>query len=215
MGGSVTMKEAFRKLPEEKRARVVDAALREFGRHGYDSASLDRLVRAAGISKGGLYEYIGSKQDLFVYLAEHSYDALYRFISDHIGGESGLPADLVERVALVSRVAVDFYLKHPEIIGFISRSSDTNDLHLKRRIQEIFENHYDGIFGDADWSVLEFDRERVLGLLKWLLVRTRNSFLRSRKALRNKALCKAAYLEEWDFHLRILRRGIYKEGLGR
>ncbi len=205
------MKEAFFKLPEEKRERIIQAAIAEFSRQGYESGALDRVVQHAGISKGGLYEYIASKQEFFLFLVEHCYDALYRFITDQLEDGGRLPPDIIDRTALVSRIAVDFYVRHPLHIAFINRAPDVNDPRLKKRVRQIFEAHYDAVFASADWSVVAFDRERVLGLLKWLLVRTRNSFLQSRTALRNNNRSKTAYLEEWDFHLQILRKGIYKE----
>ena len=203
------MKGSFQNVAPEKRQRIIDAAIHEFGRHGYESGSLDKIVLRAGISKGGLYEYIESKQDLFLFLAEYSYDSLYTYIKEQLAPGTGLPPDIIDRIALVSRVAVDFYVKHPHIISFITKTSDINDVRLKQRVQGVFKNHFDELFGDSDWSDVAFDREKVLGLLKWLLVRTRNSFLRSLTVLRNKNLSKTAYLEDWDFHLRILRKGIY------
>lgn len=205
------MKNSFFNLAEEKRERIISAALFEFSRHGYESGSLDRIVRRAAISKGGLYEYISSKQNLFLYLAEHSYDRLYDFITSHLEPGAALPADLIDRIALVSRVAVDFYAKHPDIISFITVAGESNDLRMKEQVQTTFDSHFDALFGDSDWSNIAFDRDRVLELLKWLLVKTRKGFLKSLPVLRNKALSKTAYLEDWDFHLRILRRGIYKE----
>ncbi len=203
------MKVSFQNVAPEKRQRIIDAAIHEFGRHGYEAGSLDKIVLRAGISKGGLYEYIESKQGLFLFLAEYSYDSLYTYIKEQLAPGTGLPPDIIDRIGLVSRVAVDFYVKHPPIISFITKTSDINDMRLKQRVQEVFENHFDELFGDSDWSAVAFEREKVLGLLKWLLVRTRNSFLRSLAVLRNKNLSKTAYLEDWDFHLQILRKGIY------
>ena len=62
------MKDTFHNLSEEKRERIIRAALGEFAASGYEKATLDGVVQAAGISKGGLYEYISSKEDLFRYL---------------------------------------------------------------------------------------------------------------------------------------------------
>ena len=61
------MKHAFFQLFPEKQKAVLTAALNEFGTHDFDDASLDRVVASAGISKGGLYEYISSKEELYLY----------------------------------------------------------------------------------------------------------------------------------------------------
>jgi len=44
---------------------MVAAARRVFGERGYESASMDDIAAAAGISKPMLYAYFGSKEDLF------------------------------------------------------------------------------------------------------------------------------------------------------
>ncbi len=47
-------------MEEEKRERVIDAALKEFSK-GYMAANTDVIVKAAGISKGLVFHYFGSK----------------------------------------------------------------------------------------------------------------------------------------------------------
>ncbi len=45
----------FYKLPEEKRERILEAAAKEFVAHGFEGASLNQILTAAGISKGAAY----------------------------------------------------------------------------------------------------------------------------------------------------------------
>ncbi|MDF1537084.1 MAG: TetR/AcrR family transcriptional regulator [bacterium] len=58
----------YEKLEPGTRQRIFDAALKEFGRFGYRSASMNRLVEGAGISKGALFKYFGTKSGLFGYV---------------------------------------------------------------------------------------------------------------------------------------------------
>jgi AcrR family transcriptional regulator len=55
----------FKKLPVKKRERILEAAAKEFAAHGYDGASLNRILADAGISKGAAYYYFDDKADLF------------------------------------------------------------------------------------------------------------------------------------------------------
>jgi AcrR family transcriptional regulator len=55
----------FEKLPEDQKAHLLDAATREFSEHGYEDASLNRIVEAAGISKGTVYYYFSDRDDLY------------------------------------------------------------------------------------------------------------------------------------------------------
>ena len=59
----------------------MDAATAEFVEKGYDEASVNQIIAAAGISKGSFYYYFEDKTDLFVaVLREHmSFDDLLDF----------------------------------------------------------------------------------------------------------------------------------------
>ncbi|MBR3569954.1 MAG: helix-turn-helix transcriptional regulator, partial [Oscillibacter sp.] len=58
-------KETFLRLPEEKRARIVNAAWDEFAAVPFADASINRVIRAAGIPRGSFYQYFEDKNDLF------------------------------------------------------------------------------------------------------------------------------------------------------
>lgn len=60
----------FAKLPAAQQQAIVQAALDEFAAHGFHDASLNRVIEAAGISKGSLYYYFDGKEDLFAYVAQ-------------------------------------------------------------------------------------------------------------------------------------------------
>ena len=59
-------KESFQKISEEKRQRILDAAIIEFSEHGFDSANINNIARKANISVGSLYKYFDNKEDLFL-----------------------------------------------------------------------------------------------------------------------------------------------------
>lgn len=52
----------------EKRRQVLAGAREVFLARGFDAASMGDIARTAGVSKGTLYVYFGSKQDLFAAL---------------------------------------------------------------------------------------------------------------------------------------------------
>lgn len=52
-------------LSPERRARIIAGAAEIFTRDGYEGASVADIARAAGVSKGTLYNYYPSKQALF------------------------------------------------------------------------------------------------------------------------------------------------------
>jgi AcrR family transcriptional regulator len=56
---------------DEKARQILDGARRIFLRDGFDGASMNDIVRAAGVSKGTLYVYFPSKEELFAALIRH------------------------------------------------------------------------------------------------------------------------------------------------
>ncbi len=54
----------FQNAPEELRNGILTAATKEFGRRGYEGASLNRIIATAGLSKGSFYYYFDDKADL-------------------------------------------------------------------------------------------------------------------------------------------------------
>lgn len=57
-------KEDFEKIRREKRALIIDAAVKLFSENGFHATTIDMISRKAGISKGLLYNYFKSKEDL-------------------------------------------------------------------------------------------------------------------------------------------------------
>lgn len=60
--------ERFEKLDEKKRQRILDAARQEFARVPYEAASINQIIRNAGISRGSFYTYFEDKRDLLCYI---------------------------------------------------------------------------------------------------------------------------------------------------
>src|SRR5689334_14640744 len=60
----------FERASPEKREALLDSAAAEFAEHGYDGASINRILLAAGFSKGAFYYYFDDKPDLAVAVIE-------------------------------------------------------------------------------------------------------------------------------------------------
>jgi AcrR family transcriptional regulator len=66
----------FENLAPEKRKRLLVAAANEFASHGFEGASLNRILDSAGLSKGALYYYFDDKADLFATVVEQAWASL-------------------------------------------------------------------------------------------------------------------------------------------
>ena len=68
--------ERYYRLPPARRAALLDAARSEFAEHGFERASYNRSIAAAGVSKGAMYYYFADKEDLFGEVIDHLLDEL-------------------------------------------------------------------------------------------------------------------------------------------
>ena len=83
-------RETFRRLPEEKRTRFLEAAWNEFNRVSIEEASINQIVQKAGVPRGSFYQYFADKGDLFTYLMESvgaHYISEYRKIIQQAEGD--------------------------------------------------------------------------------------------------------------------------------
>ena len=53
----------------ERREQILAGARRCFAEHGYEGATVVRLEKTTGLSRGAIFNYFGSKEELFVELA--------------------------------------------------------------------------------------------------------------------------------------------------
>ncbi len=205
------MKDTFLRLSDEKREKIIQACIDEFGSRGYENSSTDRIIRKAGISKGGLYEYISSKRELFLYIVEYSYKALYDYLREQvrIRGEL-LPPDILERFRLIASLAFEFYQAHPRFISLITKTHQLSDPDLIREVEACFRREFLDIFGGCSMDGIAYSREKVLELLTWLLLKTRYEFLSDRERGIDGAVLRENYMGNWDFYISVLNRGIYK-----
>ncbi|MBU5437278.1 TetR/AcrR family transcriptional regulator [Tissierella sp. MSJ-40] len=55
---------------EIKKKKILQYAFDLFAEKGYSETSMDDIVRATGISKGGIYYYFNSKEEIFLEIAK-------------------------------------------------------------------------------------------------------------------------------------------------
>lgn len=63
----------FQNLKEDKKNRIIDAALVEFSIRPFNEASITNIVKNADISRGSFYQYFGNKENIYKYLVNFLY----------------------------------------------------------------------------------------------------------------------------------------------
>ncbi|GLB27221.1 hypothetical protein LXJ15735_34620 [Lacrimispora xylanolytica] len=62
--------ERFYNLPKEKKEIIKQAAMAEFVRVPFEKASINKIIKEAGISRGSFYTYFEDKHDILAYIFE-------------------------------------------------------------------------------------------------------------------------------------------------
>lgn len=73
--------EQFEKIKDEKKNRIIGAALSEFSFMGYSAANINVIAKKAGISIGSMYQYFASKENLFLTVMDEAYRVIERAIA--------------------------------------------------------------------------------------------------------------------------------------
>jgi AcrR family transcriptional regulator len=74
----------FEEIREEKKALIMDVALEHFSGVGFQATTINHIARHAGISKGLMYNYFKSKEDLLAAIINRSLNDIYlNFNPDH------------------------------------------------------------------------------------------------------------------------------------
>jgi len=110
------MEDILAGLEQEKRDRIINAAIEEFASFPYDKASTNNIVKKAGISKGLLFHYFDSKQALYEKLIGFVIDTMYHATIDRIDWQE---TDLFERLKQLAIVKLELSRIYPHMFDFL------------------------------------------------------------------------------------------------
>lgn len=147
------MNEKFFDLKKEKQDRMINASLKIFALNGYKHASTDDIVTEAGISKGLLFHYFGSKLGLYTFL----YDYSVRFMKLELTrGVSENTVDYFEIRKQVELSKLQILKNYPYMQQFLDRSASENvseALLATENLRNVLPDVYADIFRQADRSL--------------------------------------------------------------
>lgn len=89
----------FRRRKAERPTEIVDAALEVFAEKGFAGARLDEIAARAGVSKGALYLYFATKEDLFRAVVGQAIAPNLTLLKAVAASHPGPFSDLVQGVA--------------------------------------------------------------------------------------------------------------------
>lgn len=111
--------QTFFNLSDKKRQKFVDIAIAEFAAHDYNSASITKIVAAAKIAKGSLYQYFKDKKGLYLYLVEFATEEKLTFLKNAEQPES---ANFFDYLRWLFHVSARFDFEHPQLSQLVYRA---------------------------------------------------------------------------------------------
>ncbi len=207
------MFDKFLNIDEEKRLRVINAALKVFAASGYAAASTNEIAREAGISKGLLFHYFTSKKDLYLYLYEYTVGLLTETVERIVDfGER----DYFERLKQIAEVKLSVLNGHPDLLGFqktiFFEDNAEVSAELKIRSKEVAENAYYRLFSDIDKSKFrpDVDADRAINVMLWALEGMGEAERAKHRAL-GTDLDVPHLMEEFEKYMALFKTSFYKQ----
>lgn len=95
-----------------KREQILEGAKRVFMRSNFDAASMNDITREAGVSKGTLYVYFDSKEDLFEALIARERGRIVRSVKHALNDREPIEEALHDfGVTLVTSITSDYTIR--------------------------------------------------------------------------------------------------------
>lgn len=76
----------FEEIRKGRKETIMNTALEEFANHGYVSTSISMIAKKAGVSKGLMYNYFKSKEDLLASIMEEGFEEMLPLIDPNKDG---------------------------------------------------------------------------------------------------------------------------------
>jgi len=108
-----------RSILDGRRTALVTAAIREFAAAGYLAASTNRIVEAAGVSKGLLFHHFGDKNGLYMETVQTYITELMSRFDERLGRTR---PDLFERLRQYALAKWSLVEEEPSTLAFLQEA---------------------------------------------------------------------------------------------
>jgi AcrR family transcriptional regulator len=78
--------EQLEQIRKARKQAIMATALEEFAEHGYESSSISMIAKKAGVSKGLMYNYFDSKEELLTTIMNEGIDEIFAYIDPNHDG---------------------------------------------------------------------------------------------------------------------------------
>jgi TetR/AcrR family transcriptional regulator len=131
-----------RRRPEESRAAILQAAVREFSREGLAGARTDAIARAARVNKALLYYYFKDKDALYGAVLDQVFGGLTAAVNEVLS--SSLPPR--EKILAYAGTHFDYIANHPLYPRVVQGEMMSAGRGRARHVERIVEQYFRPLF---------------------------------------------------------------------
>jgi AcrR family transcriptional regulator len=104
----------FLNLTNDKKEKILDAAINEFSRKQYEQVAISDIIRAAKIPRGSFYQYFVDKEDLYLHLIDVIKEQKLKFLAEDLKNIDGY--NFIDLVKKLYDDGVKFAYKYPKYV---------------------------------------------------------------------------------------------------
>ena len=198
--------EVFFNLNEEKKERIITAAMVEFGKYGYENSSTNRIVKECGISKGSLFKYFKSKEELYFYLVELIFAEMTNEMEIWLTKIS--QDDVYQRIIDFCTLEMSWYVENPIKGSFIIKATSDSNTQIFKKLHKRFATDARNVYFQFLMSLDVDNKKEVADIIKWVIdgynINFRKTINLNEKSLEE---IKNDYMEGSTKYLKILQKG--------
>jgi len=201
----------FYRLEKEKQERIINAALKEFARNGYDKASTNEIVKEAEIAKGSLFSYFNNKKELYLFLLDY----VMKLIDQIYAEVDWQETDFFARMRQLGAVKYKIYKKYSSAFNFLKTLAHEDAAEVKPVIsklkKEVVSSGLERSYDNIDWTKFrdDLDREKMIKIIDWTMLCFAEENLNRVGSIEDVG---PEILQEADEYFALLKKCFYKKG---
>lgn len=117
--------------------KLVEAAIDEFSAHTYYEASLNRILKRAGVSKGEFYYHFGNKEELYLYILNLIVEKKKENLSKVLKKK---PNGFFELLEMGIKANIEMFRKYPKLSRMNFQLLKVRDKPIYRKVLTQFED---------------------------------------------------------------------------
>lgn len=193
----------------ESKERIMKVALEEFAKNGYKATSTNVICNKSNVSKGLLYHYYGSKENIYISVVRYLIDDFKKNIKVHMEDKNEKGMTYLSKYF---NSKFEFFGENPLYSKIIVNIASDNEIEEIRKMYKEFEEYNNTllyeIIKNIDFNP-KFNREKAFELIIMIGSKLEEKHLKDIEN-KNKDLTIEAFRQDHKVMLEMLFEGIDK-----